>query len=414
MPNKPFDNNKHPREQGKFEKIPGGKKEDPGSGDTPPEEVSPQDQIRQQVMSGVGGEPMRDPQKLHAIGFHTMMGYNATRKALDALHAGGIQNLQHHGRAIQQAIKLMKHEGATPGELTKAREGLADLHGALSTQDPVKAHEAVVKLQHGFYHAHTSVRKEHGPGSFPLIGQEYRDAITKDFVQGAINKKLNEKSGATPPVEEHNEIQQRNASVDKAKRESFRAKFSAVGDVAKKYGYKQVGFSREGGHEVHYNPKTGHTIAAGHPTQGGGMISHYHENGYDKKTDHGSVSHLEEKLRRIHGAKFSDLDSLPAKPTPEDFDKAVKMCGNVKIKAWDHRYIDMERLHPSEIKEPDNGLVDSIKKDPTKTPPIVVKPDGDRYNILDGHHRYFATQKAGHRGMWAVVVKDGEYMRDVK
>lgn len=170
----PHDDKKHPRDQGKFSKIPGGKR-DP---DAPPD---PRDdaraQIKSSVLAGTGptqpAQPMRDPMALRTLGTSAGRGYSTAQKAMMAMHASGnVQALQHHGRALQDAIKNLKTGGAKPEEIEKLRHGLGALHSALSQGDSVAAHEALTGLQHGFYHAHNEFRKEHGVGGFPPIGQQ--------------------------------------------------------------------------------------------------------------------------------------------------------------------------------------------------------------------------------------------------
>lgn len=332
MPNKPFDDKKHPRDTGKFSRIPGGKQD--GSDDVEPPAPDPRDDARQEIKNSItSGAEMRHPQQLRTLGLTSGRAYEAATNATKALHASGdVSVLHHHGKAMQDAVKALKQGGAKPEELEKLRRGLTALHSALSIGDQVAAHEAITGLQHGFYHAYSSFRKEHGMGGFPLIGQEFKDAAARGDQQ---TKDLEKKHGGPSSVGAERtsyEIGQ----ADRKAREAFRA------------GYKAA------------------------------LV------------------------------KFN-LDDLPAKPTPEQFDEAIKKAENVKVGSWDHRYIEHGRLLPSENKEPDEKFVEQIKKDPNAAPPIVVKPHGNDYNILDGHHRYFASKKAGHKGMWAVVVKEGDY-----
>jgi ParB-like chromosome segregation protein Spo0J len=40
--------------------------------------------------------------------------------------------------------------------------------------------------------------------------------------------------------------------------------------------------------------------------------------------------------------------------------------------------------------------------------PVIVVPYGEKYYILDGHHRAFALWKLGFKEVEALVIKDGE------
>jgi hypothetical protein len=338
----PFDDNKHPRDLGKFSKIQGGK---PGEGDPADPRDPARESIKQSIMQGAGAmDPnARDPQLIQQLGSGAVSGYHSARQAMDAMHAAGdIQALHHHGKIMQKAVKALKDGGAKPEELAKLRHGLAMLHGALTRGDRVSAHDAVTQIAHGFYHAHGEFEKASGGmGIPPISNPPSAGAMAMDKIGDKA------KSGQEAESERTGKIQDENTPQSRLKK--------ARGIIDKQF-----------------------------PGQ----------------------------FRVVPAHRFG-LDDLPEKPSPEAFDEAIKKAENIKVGQWDHRYVGMDRLLPSENKEADPAFVEQIKKNPNAAPPIVVKPHGNGYNILDGHHRYAAHKAAGSKGMWAVVVKDGDYMRDV-
>ena len=173
-----FDDKKHPRDTGKFTVIPGGKDAQPGAkpGAKPPP-TNVLDQAKRDMMTGAAGgmpQPVRTPQSLGQLGQHASSGYRAVGQAIEAMHAGDIGVLHHHGRALQASIQQLRGAGAKPEEIEKLRRGLGKLHAGLVTGDKATAHEALTMLQHGFYHAHDAFTKE-GGGAVPPIGPSLRD-----------------------------------------------------------------------------------------------------------------------------------------------------------------------------------------------------------------------------------------------
>lgn len=193
MPGKTFDENKHDREQGKFAPIPKGSEAELDAYTQPGEKTREAGRMIQKqfgtLQPELTGRPVvypanmqRPPDALKNLGSQAQFGYRSTRRAIDALHSSqGLQAMHHHGRAIQDHIKALKHHGARPEELEKLRHGLSALHAAVSGNDPVKAHEALTQLQHGFYHAHSSLSKEGGGvgGTFPMLGTPADDQAEK-------------------------------------------------------------------------------------------------------------------------------------------------------------------------------------------------------------------------------------------
>lgn len=178
MPTQPpkFDDKKHPRDQGQFSP----KSTDGAQPQAKPNWTSPDPALnpgagaaKQQLIQAAAAPSMRDPMKLQDMGRHSASGYAIARKALDAFHAGGISGVHHHGRAIQEAVRMVKEAGAKPHELAKLRHGLSMLHAGVMTGDSARVHEALTQIQHGFYHAHGAAAKEHGGmGGFPMIGAQ--------------------------------------------------------------------------------------------------------------------------------------------------------------------------------------------------------------------------------------------------
>jgi hypothetical protein len=196
---KPYDDKKHPRDTGKFTKIEGGlpsranqpgksqqmpaMKDDAGDGadGEDPRMAQARDQIAKQFGQRTPGQAnpadVRDANALRGLGFHASVGYRRAQAATDALHSSGdIQAMHHHGKILQDAIKSLKAGGAKSEEIDKLRRGLTGLHSALTRNDRVGAHEALGQLQHGFYHSHAAFQKEYGPGGFPLIGNNLKQA----------------------------------------------------------------------------------------------------------------------------------------------------------------------------------------------------------------------------------------------
>lgn len=265
MPNKPFDDNKHPRDTGKFSRIPGGKGDGPDAAEPPAPD--PRDDARQEIKNTLTGAPgARHPQQLRTLGLTSGRAYEAATNATKALHASGdVSVLHHHGKAMQDAVKALKRDGAKPEELEKLRRGLTALHSALSIGDQVAAHEAVTGLQHGFYHAYSSFRKENGPGSFPLIGQEFKDAV-------AAGDARTKKILSEHPNPETVAASQHSYKADQADRKArdymrgYRAAMAKFSDGPQSASAKHRKVLESHGYEFgyHHNGKNVYTHPSGH------------------------------------------------------------------------------------------------------------------------------------------------------
>lgn len=345
---------------------------------------------------------VRPSESLKTMGNHSARGYDASHQAMDALHQQGVHGLHHHGRQMQESIRSLAKSGAKPEELKDLRNHLSGLSGALASGDKVKAHQSLLGLQHGFYAAHAGYEKEHGPGS----GGEF-----PQFQRG-------KKKSGSPRLKAGDTLDTGSHQIKADEKKNFDDETHA--DVLKRHGYVRRGM----GEYVH--PKTKHSAIV----QIGG-ISHHSPSG--KQLGHfPTARHLDQHLTKVHSAgehdkdpdarlrvgnwdhtihfRSDDFNSLPQKPSPDDFTRAIGAAQNIKADKWDHRFINHEDLCPSEDKDPDEKLIKLMQDDPTKVPPIVVRAnDEGKYDILDGHHRYAASKKTGARGMWAACVTKGSY-----
>ncbi len=72
------------------------------------------------------------------------------------------------------------------------------------------------------------------------------------------------------------------------------------------------------------------------------------------------------------------------------------------------RALPLDRLdpHPANSNVMPKALLDKLASEIKHTgfyPPVIVRPIGDRYQILDGHHRVTVLKQLGHAAVLAVV-----------
>lgn len=392
-----------------------------------------EDQVRSMV---------RPSSSLRAMGGFASGGYDTTHQAMASLHEQGVQGLHHHGRKMQEFIKSMAQSGAHPHELKDLRTHLSGLSGALAAGDKVKAHQSLLGLQQSFYSAHAGYEKEHGPGpQFPQHRfnpqggmSAHESALQRQFAEQDQQRPrwggkrggqmTGDPEGTEKAISQHppalrpgSTLNTGSHEIQAHEREPKKFAAETHADVLKRHGYNRRGT----GEYVH--PETKHSAIV----QIGG-ISHHSPSG--KHLGHfPTAKALDQHLAKVHSAggddsndfrarswdhtihfRSDEFNSLPQKPGPEDFTRAIGAAQNIKADKWDHRFINHEDLCPSEEKDPDDKLIKLMQSDPLKVPPIVVRAnDKGKYDILDGHHRYAASKKAGGKGMWAACVLKGSY-----
>lgn len=417
------------------------------------------------LREGHYNSPEQDPKsqprpvaKLRQMGFAASTAYDSSHQALAALHKGGMDSLHHYGKKMQESLKAMKKDGARPEEIKEIRGSLVALSDALASGDKVGAHKALLGLQHGFYAAHAAMQNEFGPGAFPQ--HKFSPSGDKSSHQAAFERREGEKLAKTPfgTGAEGTRHAKRSpatggAGMGGGERKPPAGGGGADGGVPPSGGestgggkatpgmYKAARWAAKSdrywdvydGDDPERHFELVHSALRKHaknePLTGEELQAMQEAARYSESSDHyqdmgGRMSAWGKARQEAHMLEMSfdeyvrfkavrfnaeDISKLPERPTPEDFDKAIKMAENVKVEEWDHRFVDHEDIEPSENKEPDKQLIERYKEAAGTVPPIVVTKSGSNYKILDGHHRNAASRMAGHKGMWVVNVKKGTY-----
>jgi len=100
--------------------------------------------------------------------------------------------------------------------------------------------------------------------------------------------------------------------------------------------------------------------------------------------------------------------SLPARTSPLKLGPAGKLPGHPETPIHSSTTLPIDRIdaHPLNSNRMPEALLDKLASEIRRTglyPPIIVRPVGQRYQVLDGHHRLKVLKQLGYTEVAAVV-----------